>query len=56
MSRVTNDIETVSATLNTSFIQVFSSLLTFNRHNDRNVLFKSNINGVNNVGYSRLCL
>ncbi len=28
MSRLTNDIETVSATLNTSFIQVFSSLLT----------------------------
>ncbi|SOC43353.1 ABC transporter ATP-binding protein [Ureibacillus acetophenoni] len=28
MSRATNDIETVSATLNTSFIQVFSSLLT----------------------------
>lgn len=28
MSRVTNDIETVSATLNSSFIQVFSSILT----------------------------
>ncbi|HWK21875.1 MAG TPA: ABC transporter ATP-binding protein [Ureibacillus sp.] len=28
MSRATNDIETVSATLNTSFIQVLSSLLT----------------------------
>lgn len=28
MSRLTNDIETVSATLNTSFIQVFSSFLT----------------------------
>lgn len=28
MSRATNDIETLSATLNTSFIQVFSSLLT----------------------------
>ncbi|BDH60187.1 putative ABC transporter ATP-binding protein YfiC [Lysinibacillus sp. PLM2] len=28
MSRATNDIETVSATLNTSFIQVFSSILT----------------------------
>nr|WP_106782455.1 ABC transporter ATP-binding protein [Lysinibacillus timonensis] len=28
MSRATNDIETVSSTLNTSFIQVFSSLLT----------------------------
>lgn len=28
MSRATNDIETVSATLNTSFIQVISSLLT----------------------------
>lgn len=28
MSRLTNDIETVSSTLNTSFIQVFSSILT----------------------------
>ena len=28
MSRVTNDIETVSSTLNSSFIQVFSSVLT----------------------------
>lgn len=28
MSRMTNDIENVSATLNTSFIQVFSSILT----------------------------
>lgn len=28
MSRVTNDIETVSSTLNTSLIQVFSSILT----------------------------
>jgi len=28
MSRVTNDIENVSATLNSSFIQVFSSILT----------------------------
>lgn len=28
MSRATNDIETVSSTLNTSFIQVFSSILT----------------------------
>ncbi|KYG59662.1 ABC transporter ATP-binding protein [Planococcus maritimus] len=28
MSRVTNDIENVSSTLNTSFIQVFSSILT----------------------------
>ncbi|WP_157886550.1 ABC transporter ATP-binding protein [Planococcus versutus] len=28
MSRMTNDIETVSSTLNTSFIQVFSSILT----------------------------
>lgn len=28
MSRVTNDIETVSSTLNSSFIQVFSSILT----------------------------
>ncbi|QBK27066.1 ABC transporter ATP-binding protein [Ureibacillus thermophilus] len=29
MSRITNDIETVSTTLNSSFIQVFSSILTF---------------------------
>lgn len=29
MSRVTNDIENVSQTLNSSFIQVFSSVLTF---------------------------
>ncbi|HSJ37796.1 MAG TPA: ABC transporter ATP-binding protein [Planococcus sp. (in: firmicutes)] len=28
MSRMTNDVENVSATLNTSFIQVFSSILT----------------------------
>ena len=28
MSRVTNDIETISSTLNSSFIQVFSSVLT----------------------------
>lgn len=28
MSRMTNDIENVSQTLNSSFIQVFSSLLT----------------------------